>query len=582
MVVPGLAWAFLDHRPWPWDQAQYAEYTLRTLAAFAEGPIAGIAAMGVLMDVKAPGLTWLGMPFALLARFLGRPEPALLCATLVFQLGTLLTCYWSAYLVSGSRLTSLAVAAFIGSTPIFIAMNHQYLVEPLQTFALALAFLLALCARGMSRLALFTALCGVAALALAAKSTSPLYCSLPLLFAASALVTRRPIQPAPWVRGMGVPLVLLAVFCVALVINWYATHFAAMLENARQATVGDLALDYGTRASFPTKLVYWISTLAAALFVPHRLVLLAAALAAGALALSSRSRSGDPPPTQFPVGWIVGAAAAHLAAALVAYSLQINDDPRFLEPWLPATAILLAWLCARRWRFAVSGVLLATALAQYLLVYGHALGVSAKVSDHPYLDVVERDDTQRRQIQTLITLTCDVDRPFDVSIVGVQYPWLNATSANFYAAAAHGGRAICRYIPLESAGERPDVALKKVHQLAHKYFITVVPEKMPSTWGFVNRTSAVVFAKVANSQDWDRAHTVNDTVVIFLSKSAGSARRPRHRRQARRAGRPARCRHRRTSSRSPCLLACWCSRRRCPSRAAGRRRSRAPCPPASG
>src|SRR6267142_3049926 len=89
LVAPGLLWACLDYRPWPWDQAQYAEYTLRTLAAFREGPIAGFAAMGVLMGVKPPGLTWLGVPFAQLAALFGRPEPALLLATLTFQAGTL-------------------------------------------------------------------------------------------------------------------------------------------------------------------------------------------------------------------------------------------------------------------------------------------------------------------------------------------------------------------------------------------------------------------------------------------------------------------------------------------------------------
>src|SRR5207248_11114983 len=63
MVAPGILWASLDRRPWPWDQAQYGEHTLRTLEAFRDGPLAGLAAMGVLMGIKAPGLTWLGMPF---------------------------------------------------------------------------------------------------------------------------------------------------------------------------------------------------------------------------------------------------------------------------------------------------------------------------------------------------------------------------------------------------------------------------------------------------------------------------------------------------------------------------------------
>jgi 4-amino-4-deoxy-L-arabinose transferase-like glycosyltransferase len=517
IVAPGLLWACLDYRPWPWDQAQYAEYTLRTLAAFSEGPIAGIASMGVLMGVKAPGLTWFGIPFATLANLYGRPEPALLCATLTFQMGTLLSCYWSAYLVSRSRLTSLAAAAFIGATPIFIAMNHQYLVEPLQTLAVALSFLLALCARDMSRVALFVALCAVTALAMAAKSTSPLYCTLPLVFAASVLVTHRSVPPAGWLRALGVPLVLLAVFGLALVINWYATHFSTMLENARQSTVGSLALSYGTRGDFPAKLSYWISAFASALFFPSLLVLLAAGLTACAVMVSRRQAATDVS-SSAAVGLVVGAAALHLAAAFIAYSVQINEDPRFLEPLLPATAILLAWFCSRRWLFAAPGALLASALAQFLLAYGYALGLSPKAADHPYLLVVERDDTKRRQLQMAVELTCDAGRPYDVNLVGVQYAWLSASSANFYAVVAHGGRAVCRYISLELPGEAPDTALRKLHQLAHQYYVSVVPEKMPSPPDFVNLASAEAFAKVAHSADWEHVRTIDHTIVIFRSK----------------------------------------------------------------
>lgn len=531
MVAPGLLWACLDYRPWPWDQAQYAEYTLRTLAAFDEGVVAGIAAMGVLMGVKAPGLTWLGIPFAPLADLFGRPEPALLCATLTFQMGTLLACYWGAYLVSRSPLTSSAVAAFVGSTPIFVAMNHQYLVEPLQTFAVALSFLLALSARGMSKVALFSALCGVAALALAAKSTSPLYCTLPLVLAASVLLTKRSVPPAGWLRPLSVPLVLVVVLGVVLVINWYATHFSAMLENARQSTLGSVALGYGTRGEFPVKLFYWISAFVSALFFPSVLVLLAAGLTGCGVTVSLRLRAADVSgggaaspglAPQVPVGLVTAAAAVHLATAFIAYSLQINQDPRFLEPLLPATAILLAWACGRRrWRFAVSGALLAIALTQFLLVYGYALGLSPKATDHPYLQAVERDDRKRSQLQTVVGLTCDTDRPYDVNLVGVQYAWLSASSANFYAVVANGGRPVCRYTSLEYPGQEPDAALKRLHQLAHRYYITVVPEKMPSAPSapdLVNQASAEAFARVANSEDWEHVRTIDDTVVIFLSK----------------------------------------------------------------
>src|SRR5689334_1064952 len=182
MVAPALVWASWDHHVWPWDQAQYGEVTLRILGAFGQDLIAGIEAMGTLLDFKAPGLPWLGLPYAMAGRFLDRPELALLGATLTWQLGTLITCWRSAFLVSGSRLTSLGVTAFIGSMPLFVGLNHQYLVEPLQTFAVSLSFLLALRAKDMSSEAALIALCLVAGLAMAAKASSPIYCGLPWLY----------------------------------------------------------------------------------------------------------------------------------------------------------------------------------------------------------------------------------------------------------------------------------------------------------------------------------------------------------------------------------------------------------------
>jgi len=284
MVLPGLLWAWVDYHPWPWDQAHYAENTLRNLAAFDEGLVAGVASMGVLMSLKPPGLTWLGMPFALLS------EPALLCATLAWQAGTLVASYWSAYLISRSRLTSLAIAAFVGSTPLFIGMNHQYLAEPLQTLAVALAFLLALCVRSMSKVALFSALCVVTALAVSAKSTSLLYCGLPLLLAACALLGRQAPPPSPLLRRLRIPLVLVAIFSVALVANWYATHLPAVLEHARQSTVGEVVQNYGVQASFAAKLRFWAAAFGAALFFPGWLPAAAAAIGAGAL-LARRRRA---------------------------------------------------------------------------------------------------------------------------------------------------------------------------------------------------------------------------------------------------------------------------------------------------
>lgn len=506
-----MLWAFLDQRPWPWDQAQYAEYTLRTLAAFKEGPVAGVAAMGVLMPLKAPGLTWLGVPFGLLGELSGRPEPVLLLATLVFQAGALVACAMSSWFVSRSMLTALAVTAFIASTPLFVAMSQHYLVEPLQTFAVALSFLLALYAREMSRLALVLGLCAVAALAMAAKSTSPFYCALPLLIAASAFAAPPPMAPGRWLSRLRLPLALLAIAALALVTSWYATNFTTMFENARQSTLGTLALGYSTVAGFRAKLSWWTATFASALFVPSALVLLAAALGA----VIAWRRQPAIAPSQGAM--VVAAAAALLAAGLLAYSLQINEDVRFIEPLLPALAIVLAWLCARGRLVVASGALLATAAVQLLLLYGYAFGLWTEVSPVHHLLVLERDATLRNRLQRVVQSTCDPARRFEANLVGVEYPWLNPASANFYAVVAHGGEPVCRYIPLEQPMEDPAVALQRLDRIAHRYYISVLPEKMPPE-DFYNRASAPGLARVAQSPDWERVQTVDDTVVIFRSK----------------------------------------------------------------
>ncbi len=516
MVAPGVLWAALDRRPWPWDQAQYGEYTLRTLEAFRDGPLAGLAAMGVLMGIKAPGLTWLGMPFAMFAEA-GRPETALLCATLACQIGTLLAVYYSALRVARCRVVALGVTAFVGSTPLSIALQQHYLVEPLQTFSVALAYLLALSAARLSKVALFSALCGVAALAMAAKSTSPLHCGLPLLFAATVLVTRPAPPASPWVSRLGVPLVLAALMGVALVGNWYVTNFGPMLENARQATAGSVALLYGTQENFALKLWHWISAFAAALFVPHILVLLAGVLTAGgALVWRRRIEDSDAPPDAS-THWVIGSAVVSLAAGFAVYSLQTNDDVRFLQPFLPAAAIVVAWLCQRRWRLAAGAALLSVALVQFVLLYGQAFGLSPKATDHPYLQRVEQDDAKRNQLLEIVAVTCDRDRLYDLNLVGVQYPWLSASSATFYAVVRHGARPVCRFAALENPAEKPSSALRKLDGLPHRYFITVRPEKMLPP-DFINFAAAEAFARVSQSPHWDYFGQVNDTVVIFRSK----------------------------------------------------------------
>lgn len=521
MVAPGFAWALLDVRVWPWDQAQYAEVTLKTLGAFRDGVDAGFRSMMFLLDFRAPGLTWLSVPYAALGTLLARPELALLCATLTWQVGTVLACYWCSQLISRSRVAALAVAAFIASTPLFIGMNHQFFVEPLQTLAVALSFLLALRAREMSSEALLAALCGVTALGMGAKASFPLYAALPLAYAAVVLASRRTFTSVRAAAATRVALHLCAVGGLALVALWYVAHLGNTFDNVLQSTVGSLALNYGRPGDFVTKLGYWTSSLAVAVAVFSPVVLLGAA--AGATVGLAAERPGPAAWRAESAGakhatnaWVVGSAAAHFMAALITYSLQVNDDTRFLEPLLPLIAILLAWLCSLGRPLLAAGVLLGSAIPSYTLAYSYALGYSsAPRIREPWLQAAHRDPAQRKQLREVIALTCGGEQA--INVVGVDYSWLSHFSANFYAAAAHAGRPQCLYDHLGYATSDVSRALKSL--AGRRYYIGMRPERMPKYLDrHLNLTSDAVFAKVAISEKWAHVRTIDDTVVIFQAK----------------------------------------------------------------
>jgi hypothetical protein len=509
---------------WPWDQAQYGEYTLKTLAEFRLGIAAGIASLNTQLAFKAPAITWIGVPYALLAPVFDRVEPALLLATLTWQAVTLFACGWSAYLVSRSRLVAFTVTALLASAPLFVGMSHQYLVEPLQTMAVALCFLLALAAHRMSGEGVIVALLGVGALAMGAKTSSPLYCALPMLYTCVELVRRRSLSRMRVRPLLRLPLLGLAISGAVLVALWYVLHFEVTYRNVVESSVGSLAPYYGRSATFVTKVAYWALALVDALVVHNPSLLIAAAGGAVvAWALLPRSYRTDGKPSETaevrPSGSVVVLAAVSLVAAFVVYSLQINDDTRFLQPLLPAGAVVLAWSLGQRWERLACGALLAVALGQYTVVYSHAFGLPTLAGvREPWLWVVERSDTRRQQLQAIVRLTCDSHlRGELMNMIGVELPWLNYFSANFYAAFAQAGRPVCVYTGLPFAETDLDRAVEWIRRAGPGYYIAIRPEVMSNPPDFLNRVSAPAFTWVASSPQWEVFRELGD-VVIFRAK----------------------------------------------------------------
>src|ERR1700740_3574313 len=74
LLSPSVVWIFRDLRVWPWDQAYYAELTLKIHHAMENVPLAGLKAFLTVPDSRPPLLPWLAQVATPLIRLVGSPE----------------------------------------------------------------------------------------------------------------------------------------------------------------------------------------------------------------------------------------------------------------------------------------------------------------------------------------------------------------------------------------------------------------------------------------------------------------------------------------------------------------------------
>jgi hypothetical protein len=237
-LIPAFLWTLRDQKVWPWDQAWYGEVSVDLWYFLIHAPREWFHLMAIGMNMKPPGVVWLGQAFVPLAGAFGSIETALLLSILLTQLVVLTLIFRIALelapLSKGAGF--IAVAATAGSQ-IFVGLSHQYLVEPLQCLVVTWTVLIALRCIHWPRARTLLHVVAATLVGILAKASTPAYALVPTAVIVYSLFRNRNQWSigAEWhnlgSRLLAAGLVVSAGFAIV----WYGVNYAAVLQHVREA-----------------------------------------------------------------------------------------------------------------------------------------------------------------------------------------------------------------------------------------------------------------------------------------------------------------------------------------------------------
>jgi hypothetical protein len=496
LLVPSMVWILTDHHVWPWDQAWYGEVTVDLWANLVSAPSAWPHSMLHALGTKPPAVVWLGQFFCPFASVIGW-EGALLLSVVFTNAISLVVLH--------SALTRLfgpgCLAAWIGSlsvasSPLFIALNHQYFAEPVQLLAVCLFLWIAVNRDNMSRLRLVGWLCAATALGLSVKTTTLIYVFGFGLLILTRLFRKQYVKPQGESPVATAALLITGMAFFTLTVSWYAINYINVVEHAIQSATGSVALDYGSAADLPTKLSFWLGSLENSLFLPNAripVILIGGLLIAFNIYrfIDGRNRFQCTSEKLCASPHITIAAISQIVVVLLLFSITINEETRYLLPLFPSIAVMLASLIA-----SANVRPLAYGFAIFFLLQWGFVCTFATVAlpipvGTPWLMMRQTDQDRHDTISNLAKLTCPRDNAWRNNVVGTEQPWLNANTLAFFSAQAKldmGWR--CLYTSL-GYGETSSVrAWQRLNDSVKAvYIIMLDSDSTEVSPNFLNRTN---------------------------------------------------------------------------------------------
>jgi len=533
VMLPSLYWISNDHHVWAWDQSWYGEvsvdlwFRLTHAHRFSKWASAMVTAFGT----KSPGIAWFGQFFVPFGTIIGSTETGLLSSVIAAQIGSIALFYQTAKeLAPGRRLIAAAGILIFAGAPLFLAMSHQYVAEPLQLLGVTYFYFLAATGHRMARVTLLGNLLFAMAIALLAKMTSPIYCFLPGLIATYAIFKKRDAAATssrvswwPWFCLI-VGLVSCG-WCAA----WYIHNLPALRETLRLQTSLDFTINYGKAGTFFEKLGYWFRALQANSQLPWviggQIILVGVGVGLAKFSGDGVARSPrDEGRQRFNLLAIF--SVIHILTVLCICSSNYNEEHRYLLPLLPAVGTVNLWLiCKIRQPWLVAAVVLLLS-AQWAGVCMRAFGIG-HLDDRTcayWIIPMDPDREKAGEIARVVHDTADPVGTSRINMCGIELPWINDNNLSFFAAKEQlkTGRR-CYYTSLGYGAKDVEPAWKRMMELKSEYFISLEEAAQPPEPNFLNEISIPILRRIRDDPDFvQQPFSSKLGIVIFHKKMENS------------------------------------------------------------
>jgi hypothetical protein len=534
LVSPSLVWVSIDRAIWQWDQSWYGAGSIHLWATLRLTPQAWWSAMLHVFGSKPPAIAWIGQFFVPLGGVLGSTQVALLYSIELTLASSLALLYVSGRrLTKGDAVASLAGVLATASAPLVVGLSHWYLVEPIQSVAVVWALFIMVSASRWHPSLTLAQLTAAIAFGLLAKLSTPLYVAAPAAVALvlSILVSRGRATVRWWSEKSFVASAVFAAALTYATAEWYRLNFDLARQHAQVSATSAL---WGTVAPFGSKLPFWLNNFRDALALPYFDLALGTLLAAGAAAVGMRRRWNAPHASRY-LFLVLAGCAGTPAAVLVLLAAQVNWDPRFLMPAIPAVGLgLVAVLRLLNVR-AVTVLVSLLFAGQYTLtaLQSFTNAIPAQLpAQLLYRTVPTPRSTMAAELDQVVQLTCTDATAGKFNLVGTSYAWLNANTLGMLAAerfAMIGRRCYYRGFPL--ALNDPDAGWRDVVRYPSPFFVTVdydnpgnpLPPELQARHEFLERFNRINIAVLRRAIETGQYVIVpgsrrNGLVVLQLAK----------------------------------------------------------------
>jgi hypothetical protein len=353
--------------------------------------------------------------------------------------------------------------------------------------------------------------------AVLAKATTPVYCFLPCLYIGFVLI-RKPLRQG-WkseLRSFSGRALIFSIGAITpLTAMWYAVNLKTVLQHMRNSSSGEIALDYGFRASVGRKMVVWLGLLDQSFLAPYLGWVVVLAVVIGLVARYGPAGRRSLPPA---VRATAVLSALQIGLLLLVFSSNDAVESRYMYPMLVFLAVIVMTFCAPIQSRAAFVAMFALCGLQFAVVHRVALGAAGPLaSQFPYLTKTHADPGQYREVERVIRMTSTVTGRYN--IIGVEEPWLNLNTASFFAAKHRLDTGIrSYYTSLGYAEKDVTLAVKRVEQFNPMYYITLDERSQPVSPNFLNMASLPMLRHVRTDPRFEQVSASNTTGVLVFRR----------------------------------------------------------------